>query len=160
MGRLFLKENQLADYELVVQKTATDNFYTDIVIYFVLEGRMSIQINGQEYALAQRDFIAVNPCCYHSWQIEAHSLIAFFMINVHELEKYYNLEKIWFNCYSKIEPMEFHTSFRALLDACIGKYYGKKAADGRTMLRLNGIYFQLVDALITNYSVPVKHKER
>lgn len=140
------------DFEVLAVKSIADFLDTNILIYFVLEGEAELSVNGVDTVLADGDFLLVNACQHHAYRVLFHALTVRFEVNVPEFLKYYDAQGMEFHCNSTQGRNEHADSFRTLLGACMEHYYGKIAADGKSLLRLNGIYYQILERLITDFT--------
>lgn len=152
MERLMLTEGQIMDFDILTQKIISDYFDTNLIIYFVLDGEVEISVNSESTMLKVKDFMLINSCQHHSYRAAVHTLAARFVISTEELSKYYDIRKMEFCCNSAVDTSEQHSSFRHLLEVCIGNYYGKEAGDGKSMIKLNSIYYQILDNLMSNFA--------
>ena len=152
MERLMLAEGQIMDFDILTQKMISDYFDTNLIIYFVLDGEVKISVNGEDSTMKVKDFILINSCQHHSYRAAAHTLAARFVISTEELSKYYDIRKVEFRCDSTKENSEQYASFRHLLEICIGNYYGKEAGDGKSLIRLNSTYYQILESLVSHFA--------
>lgn len=153
MNKLFLNGNRILDYELLMDQNVNNCFYNDIVIYFVLEGEMRIRFGGEDFTLKARDFILVNAFWHHSYQMADHTLAVGFIISIAELSQYFDLSNVEFHCNSLVGEAEQYQQIRELLEVCIANYYGKRAGNGRTLMRLNSIYYQMIEILVSGFTL-------
>lgn len=155
MNKLFLDNDKILDYELLTDQNVNNCFYHDIVIYFILEGEMRLTSGGEVFTLKSKDFILMNTFQYHSYQMTDHTLAIGFIISIAEFSKYSDLSNIEFRCNSLIgDPKQYHP-IRRLLEICISNYYGKRAGNSRTLMRLNSIYYQIIEALFSGFTLHI-----
>ena len=152
MNRLMLPENQIMDFDLIAQKSVQDYFDTNYLIYFVLEGEVSITVSGVTSRLKAKDFILVDSCRHHSYHGEGHVLIARFIISIEMLARYYDVHRMGITCNSTLGTPEQYSDFRKLLERCISHYQGRQSGDGRSLMRLNSIYYQIIELLISSFA--------
>lgn len=152
MNRLMLPENQIMDFDLIAQKSVQDYFDTNYLIYFVLEGEVSFVVSGVASKLKAKDFILVDSCRHHSYRGEGHVLIARFIISMEMLARYYDVHRMGISCNSTVGAPEQYNDFRRLLERCISHYQGRQSGDGRSLVRLNSIYYQIVEQLVSHFA--------
>lgn len=150
MNRLVLSENQIMDFDLIAQKSVQDYFDTNYLIYFLLDGEADFFVGDEEYLLKTKDFILVESCRHHGYRANGHILMGRFIISLELLSKFYDIHKMEISCNSSVGDQEQYSEFRKLLERCIGNYHGKQSGDGRSLVRLNSIYYQIVEHLISH----------
>ncbi|MCD8365595.1 MAG: helix-turn-helix domain-containing protein [Clostridiales bacterium] len=150
---VMLKEHQLMDFELLRQGESRDIYPFHMTLYYVLEGSLSVEGTNRKIVLGKRDFLLVNIGHRHSWQMEEHSIVICFSISGEELGRFYDISKSHFFCNSTEGNGEKHDAFRVLLDQCVGSYYGKRSGDGRVLLQLQSVYYQIAEYLVSNYII-------
>ena len=144
MNNLFLDDNKIMDFELLSDRSIKNYFYSNIVIYYVLEGTLTLSSCDESFELKSGDYILMNAFQRHSYKTADHTLAVGFIISVSELSKYYDLNNIEFRCNSLLETEASNERMKKLLSACVNHYYGKRAQNGRTLVRLNSIYYQII----------------
>lgn len=153
MNNLYLSENQIIDFELLTERSIKNCFYTNIIFYYVLEGELALSSGGETFCLNRGDFIVMNVYQHHSYQMSEHSLVMGFIMSVAELGKYYDLDNVEFRCNTAAGDAKQYEAIRKLLETCISNYYGKRSGSGRILVHLNGIYYQLMEALMLECAV-------
>lgn len=153
MNNLYLNEDQIMDFELLKERSIQNYFNTNIVLYYVLEGEMTLSAGGETFSLKRGDFIVMNAFWHHSYQMTEHFLVMGFVISVAEMGKYYELDNVKIQCNTTIEEPKQYENVQRLLEACIRNYYGKRSGNGRILVHLNGIYYQLMEALMLEHAV-------
>ncbi len=141
------------DFELLRQRESGDIYPFHMMLYYVLEGSMTVEGTNRKLQLEKKDFLLVNIGHRHSWQMEEHSIVICFSISGEELGNYYDISKSHFFCKSMGGDQEKNEALRALLDQCVGSYYGKSSGDGRVLLQLQSIYYQIAEYLVSNYII-------
>ena len=77
-----------------------------------------------------------------------------FRANVRMMSEYYDLKQTGkFLEFEVEEASERHTILRNLLEKCITYYYGKKGNNGRILLKLNSLYYEIAELLISSFSI-------
>lgn len=152
MNRLMLTENQIMDFDIIVQKSVPDYFDTNILIYFVLDGEVTFTINGEKSVLKVKDFILAGSCQHHAYHAEGHVLIARFVISMEAMGRYYDIHKMEILCNSTVSDSQSCGEFRRLLESCISHYYGKRVENGKSLVKLNSIYYQILESLVSHFA--------
>lgn len=147
-----MTEGQIMDFEMVTQQTVPDHFDTNMVLYYVLEGEVQITVSGMTRVLRSRDFFLVNACKHHAYEEIFDALTIRFEISIPELFRYYDMQGMEFCCDSTQGARGYCRSFRRLLESCVEIYYEKNAGNGSSLIRLNGIYYQILESLITYFA--------
>lgn len=160
MNNLFLDDNQIMDFELLSDRSIKNYFYSNIVIYYVLEGSLTLSSCDETFELKSGDFILMNAFQRHSYKMAEHTLAVGFIINISELSQYYDLNNIEFRCNSLLENGLPNERMKKLLNACVNNYYGKRAQNGRIFVRLNSIYYQIFEVLVSDFSVYIASEEQ
>lgn len=152
MKRLILAEGQVLDFDIMTERVLSDHFDTNIIIYFVLDGETEIVIDDESTVLKSKDFMLINAYQHHSYHAVMQALVVRFVVNASEISKFYDIHNIEFRCNSTSREMEQYTAFRKLLEACVSNYYGKETRDGKSLIRLNSIYYQVLESLVSNFA--------
>ena len=152
MSRLMLPENQIMDFELITQKSVPDYFDTNYLIYFVLDGELDFVDNNTPWRLKTKDFLLVDSCRHHSYHADRPVLVGRFIISMEMLSRYYNIHQMEIMCNSITGDTAQCNEFRRLLERCFGYYYGRQAGDGRSIVHLNSIYYQIIEYLISHFA--------
>ena len=160
MNNLFLDDNKIMDFELLSDRSIKNYFYSNIVIYYVLEGTLTLSSCDETFELKSGDYILMNAFQRHSYKTADHTLAVGFIISVSELSKYYDLNNIEFRCNSLLETEVSNERMKRLLSACVNHYYGKRAQNGRTLVHLNSIYYQIIEVLVSDFSVYITNEEQ
>lgn len=147
-----MTEGQIMDFEMVTQRAVPDHFDTNMVLYYVLEGEVQITVSGMARILRSRDFLLVNACQHHVYEEIFDALSVRFEISIPGLFRYYDMQGMEFCCDSTQGEKGYCRSFRRLLESCVEIYYEKTAGDGASLIRLNGIYYQILESLITYFA--------
>lgn len=157
MNRLLIPEGQIADFDLLTYREIEERFDTDYLLYFLIDGSVDFISDGKHHHLKENDFLFIDSCAQYSWKAQESILMVRFVLNVEEISKYYEIHKLKISCDSETygDSLAYQT-IRHLLNNCMKYYYGKKEKDGRSLVCLNSIYYQLVEQLVENFS---KYKE-
>ncbi len=146
------KERAIIDFELLHHDN-NRRFYHHLMIYFVLEGSLRVKLENTETVLGEKEFFFVNPFQYHTLKAAENTLAIEFRVDQNKLSLYYDVSQLQFKGNSAEEDPEQCQAFRTLLENCLVYYYGKKTGDGRTLLKLNILYYQMADRIITSFTV-------
>ena len=147
-----MEEKQLMDFDVLTLgegETADE----DLQILFVLNGTVSVQMAESILHLGEKDFLILHPFQVYSVKMDKNSLVMRFRANVRMMSEYYDLSKLEFLGNSVEEASERHTILRNLLEKCITYYYGKKGNNGRILLKLNSLYYEIAELLISSFSI-------
>lgn len=153
MSGLLLSEDQIIDYDLLTDRSVKDHFYSDIFIYYILEGEIQIDIGKKTYLLERGDFMVVNAFQRHSYKMTEHTLALGFLLSIAEIAKYYDLDNVEFQCNTTVGEPKQYEAMRTLLKSCINEYYAKRSGVGRTLVYLNSIYYRMIELLISEFAV-------
>ena len=147
-----MEEKQLMDFDVL---TLTDGELSDenLQILFVLNGTISVQMGESVLRLGEKDFLILNPFETYPVKMDRNCLVMRFRANVRMMSEYYDISKLEFLGNSVEEASERHTILRNLLDKCITYYYGKKGDNGRILLKLNSLYYEIAELLISSFSI-------
>ena len=147
-----MDEKQLMDFDVLtpVEGEVSD---ADLQILFVLNGSASVQVTGTTLVLEEKDFLILNPFQAYAVKMDKSTLVMRFRANVRILSDYYDISKLEFLGNSVEEASERHTVLRNLLEKCITYYYGKKSDNGRILLKLNSLYYEIAELLISSFSI-------
>ena len=147
-----MDEKQLMDFDVMtpVEGEVSD---ADLQILFILNGSASVQMAGTMLVLEEKDFLILNPYQVYAVKMEKSALVMRFRTNVRILSDYYDISKLEFLGNSVEEASERHTILRNLLEKCITYYYGKKGDNGRILLKLNSLYYEIAELLISSFSI-------
>lgn len=152
MSGAVIDENQLMDFEVLLD--SADNIYeANPVIYFVLNGTLAVSSPDVMLTLSKNDFIILNPFLPHSLKIGDESLVMRFLVNIKKLSLYCDIGKTEFAGNSVGEESGENLKLCDLLKKCVVSYYGKKAGNGRILLRLNSLYYEIAELLISSFSI-------
>lgn len=154
MSEIVLKEGQLMDFS-PIEKSEKRIYSANITIYYVLSGRMTVSsvTSGHRIVLSNKDFLVVNAYLSHSVMLDQRCLAIKYAVSPDVLSAFYDISKIEFFGNSVEETSEDHDAMKRLLDECIRHYYGKRAMDGRTLLKLNSLYYRIAELLIFSFSI-------
>lgn len=145
-------ENQIMDFELL-EPAHGNQYESDLVIYFVLNGKLTIASAGGNLTLEENDFAIINPFQPHSLDMKDSPLAMRFSVNLGVVTDYYDVSKMDFFGNSVEEESERHIALRNLMKKCIAYYYGKRSGEGRILLKLNSFYYEIAEILISSFSV-------
>lgn len=147
-----MEEKQLMDFDVLTPiegEVSNEN----LQILFVLNGSVSVQLAGTTLVLEEKDFLILNPFQMYAVKMDKNALVMCFRANVRILSDYYDISKLEFLGNSVEEASERHTILRNLLEKCITYYYGKKGDNGRILLKLNSLYYEIAELLISSFSI-------
>ena len=147
-----MDEKQLMDFD-VLTPAEGEVSDADLQILFVLNGSASVQMAGTTLVLEEKDFLILNPFQLYTVKMDKNALVMRFRANVRILSDYYDINKLEFLGNSVEEASERHTVLRNLLEKCITYYYGKKSDNGRILLKLNSLYYEIAELLISSFSI-------
>ena len=147
-----MDEKQLMDFD-VLTPAEGEVSDADLQILFVLNGSASVQMAGTTLVLEEKDFLILNPFQLYTVKMDKNTLVMRFRANVRILSDYYDINKLEFLGNSVEEASERHTVLRNLLEKCITYYYGKKGDNGRILLKLNSLYYEIAELLISSFSI-------
>lgn len=147
-----MDEKQLMDFD-VLTPAEGEVSDADLQILFVLNGSASVQMAGTTLVLGEKDFLILNPFQMYAVKMDKSTLVMRFRANVRILSDYYDISKLEFLGNSVEEASERHTVLRNLLEKCITYYYGKKGDNGRILLKLNSLYYEIAELLISSFSI-------
>ncbi len=148
-----IQEHQLMDFEPLPVRDEFDVYSFHMQLYYVLDGCLSVQGDDGEFTLKGKDFYFVNIGYCHSRQIHEGSIVFCFVFNEEEIGRNCDISGLHLQCNSLQGPRERHEALRRLLDQCVGYYYGKRSEDEKIFLKLQSIYFQILEQLLNEYLV-------
>ncbi len=151
MKHIVLGDRQIMDFEPLGQ-SEEQIFYNHPAIYFVLEGTLTVLVGDTVTELRDKDFLFVNQFQVHSLEMGENTLAMGFLINQDLLSTYYDIGQMEFSGNSTEGDPENYRNFRALLENCVVYYYGKRVNDGKILLKLNGLYYQLAEQILSSYT--------
>ena len=125
MRELTLDEKQIMDFDLLL---ASEDVHYDshLIIYFVLNGRMTAETSDSVLFLSEKDFLIVNPFLLHSVRMEEQCLAMKFIVNLGKISEFYDVTELDFVGNSVEEESGQHMALRNLLEKCVACYYGKR----------------------------------
>lgn len=147
-----MDENQLMDFELLTPSVG-EQYDALPQIFFVLNGKLAVGLAGSTLILSEKDFLILNPFQPYSAEIRESGLVMRFFVNLEKLYTYYDITKLEFLGNSIEEDSERHLNLRRLLEKCIAYYYGKRADNGRILLKLNSLYYEIAELLISSFTI-------
>ena len=154
LNRLLIPEGQIADFDLLTYREVEERFDTDYLIYFMMDGSVDFISEGESHHLEEKEFLFIDSCAHYSWKAQESILMARFCFSVEEISKYYEIHKLKISCNCETYGNTVaYQRLRDLLEKCISYYYGKKEADGRSLLCLNSLYYQIAEQLVEHFSV-------
>ena len=98
-------------------------------------------------------FLIVNPYQLHSVELEEHCLAMRFLVNLGKISEFYDISELDFVGNSVEEESGQHMALRGLLEKCVAFYYGKRSNNGRILLKLNSLYYEIAELLISSFSI-------
>ncbi|MCD8301095.1 MAG: helix-turn-helix domain-containing protein, partial [Clostridiales bacterium] len=150
--RIVLGEQQMMDFELL-DRTKEQIIYHYPAIYFVLAGTLIVTVGDKATVLGEKDFLFVNPLEAHAYEMEEDALSVCFLINQDLLASYYDIDKMDFMGNSTEGNPGQCQGFRELLESCVVYYYGKRSGDGRVLLKLNSLFYQMAERILASFTV-------
>lgn len=145
-------ENQLMDFELL-SPAVGEQYNAQPQIFFVLNGKLAVGMAGSTLILSEKDFLILNSFQSYSAEVGESGLVMRFFVNLEKLNAYYDISKLEFLGNSMEEDSQRHMRMRRLLEKCIAYYYGKRAGNGRILLKLNSLYYEIAELLISSFSI-------
>ena len=149
-------DRQLMDFGLV-SATKNKQYSADLLIYYVIDGQLTITYDERKVSLKDKDFLLVNAFQTHGLELGKETLATCFRVNVEVLSGYYDVSKMEFVGDTTKEDSGRHNALRRLMDRCIAYYYGKKSENGRILLKLMSLYYEITECLIADFSVVKKN---
>lgn len=147
-----LNERQLMDFELVTSSEEIEQ-ELNLIIYYTINGKMIVHLGEKASELSEKDFIIINPFHNHSVEMNQTSLAIRFMVNLGILSQYYDMNDMEFQGNSVGETAGPYVKLSGLLEKCIAFYYGKGLKDGRILLKLNSLYYEIAELLVSSFLV-------
>lgn len=157
MRKLALDEKQIMDFDLLIAPEDVQ-YDSHLIIYFVLSGGMEVEASGSVLSLSDKDFVIVNPFLPCSVRLDESCLAMKFIVNLEIVSEFYDVTELEFSGNSLEEESGQHMALRNLLEKCMACYYGKRANNGRILLKLNSLYYDIAELLISSFSV-VKNRK-
>lgn len=155
MSGIALDANALMDFELLTGSEDA-HYEANLAIYFVLMGKLTVHLSEEMLVLSENDFLIVSPFQTHSICLDESSLTVRFLVNLGKISEYYEVSQLDFLGNSVEEESGQHLALRRLLEKCTAYYYGKKTGNGRVLLKLNSLYYEIAELLISAFSVARK----
>ncbi len=152
MRQIVPGESEIMDFELL-SRSEEQIFFNHPVIYYVLDGVLTVKTGDDVTQLESKDFLIVNQFQTHSVEIGEETLAMEFQIDQDRVSVYYDISRLEFTGSSKDGDPSCHRELRTLLESCVAYYYGKRAKDGRILLKLNSLYYRIVERILTSYTV-------
>lgn len=151
MREMTAEKQQLMDFDLLISSEKT-HYESDLTIYYVLSGRMQVEMGETVLDLAEQDFLILNPFQLHAAELKEHALVMKFQVNPGNVSEYYDISKLDFGGNSLERETGQHVVLRDLLEKCVACYYGKRSNNGRVLLKLNSFYYRIAELLISSFS--------
>ena len=80
MREMTAEKQQLMDFDLLISSEKT-HYESDLTIYYVLSGRMQVEMGETVLDLAEQDFLILNPFQLHAAELKEHALVMKFQVN-------------------------------------------------------------------------------
>ena len=115
MEKNYMHSDEIVEFEFLEEQNMMTHDHENPEILFVLEGRLRVRTDQQEYELSNEDFLLINANRSHSYRAERKLLAVRFQISMSRLREMLHRSSILFWCGSVLEKSKSCDEMRKLL---------------------------------------------
>lgn len=148
MGKDYLSSESLMDLEFITNSETKLHYHENFELLYVLNGSMSITVEGESYLLTQRDLIIVNYNRKHSFTASDDLFVARFIISYSKVRDLLAKDMIIFWCNSTLEKNESYDELRRIIDQILNQHVIESTKNNIYKLSL---YYQILHIVTKNF---------
>lgn len=150
MDKVYMGKDAIVELNFVTQTDQYIHFHQNIDLIYLLEGKLEVIIEGENFFLQSNDFIMINRYKKHSYHAEEEVLFAKFLLSYSEMNDWLKTEHILFWCNTVIDRRDAYDKVRVLIQKIFRQFFSNSRED---KIYLESLYYQLLYTLITNFII-------
>lgn len=141
-----------------VQKAVSreENIQTELLVIFLLEGRMTLKYQDESYQMKAEDIILINPGVSYEIEGTRDALYGIAAFSMHLLTAVLQSRYMIFYCNSVVDDSHSYQDLRDIFFQMTAEYALKAH---QTNCYLDSLMFKLLDCLVENYQLSQKRIE-
>ncbi|MGN0293576.1 MAG: helix-turn-helix domain-containing protein [Lachnospiraceae bacterium] len=148
MEKNYMHPESIVDFEFLTQQNMTLHSHENPEILFVLEGKLCVKTDRQEYLLSSEDFVLINVNRFHSYTAPKKLLAVRYQISMKKLNEILGQKGVIFWCCSVQEKNRAYGELRRILKDILLCNLNRGTKD---KFYINSLYYQLLGNLCSNF---------
>lgn len=144
MEKNYMHSSAIVEFEFLEEQNIAPHNHENPEILFVLEGRLHVKTDQQEYDLGSEDFLLINANRSHSYSTKRKLLAVRFQISMTKLREMLHRNSILFWCCSVLEKSKSCEDMQRLLKDILFCNINKSSKDAFYVISL---HYQLLSLL-------------
>lgn len=148
MEKDYISSDLLMDVEFTTQKETKTHYHENFELLYVLNGELSISIEGEEYQLTSKDIIIVNYNRKHRYLGSDDLFLARFIISYSKVKELLGNDMILFWCNSTLEKNESYDEMRKIIDQILNQHI---MTNQKNQIYKMSLYYQMLHITSKNF---------
>ena len=155
MEKNYMHSDSVVEFEFLEENKIEIHDHENIEILFVLEGKLHVTTDQQEYTLSREDFLLINANRLHSYEAERNILAVRFQISMIKLKQMLQQSTVLFWCCSVSEKGKSYDELRKMLKDFLFYNINKGTKDE---FYVKSLQYQLLSLLCGEFLLDKKEK--
>ncbi|MDU5335703.1 GH39 family glycosyl hydrolase [Enterococcus sp.] len=148
MEKDYLSSDVLMDVEFTTQTETKIHYHENFELLYVLNGELSMTVEGEEYQLKQKDLIIVNYNRKHRYTGSDDLFLARFVLSYSKVKELLAKDMILFWCNSTLEKNESYDEMRKIIDQILNQQI---VTNQKNQIYKMSLYYQLLHVISKNF---------
>lgn len=148
MEKNYMHPESIVELEFIEQQNMTLHAHENPEILFVLEGKLQVKTDQQEYLLGNEDFVLINANRSHSYMAKNKILAIRYQISMEKLNEILSQKGVIFWCCSVRERGKEYNELRKILKDIL---FCNLNSGTKDKFYINSLYYQLLGNLCSNF---------
>lgn len=148
MEKNYMHPESIVEFEFLEQQNMGPHSHENLELLFVLDGKLQVKTDQQEYLLSGEDFLLINANRSHSYKAQQNILAVRYQISMEKLNEILPQKGMIFWCCSVREKSKVYGDLRRILREILLCNISRGTKD---KFYINSLYYQLLGNLCSNF---------
>lgn len=148
MEKDYISSDLLMDVEFTTQTETKTHYHENFELLYVLNGHLSITVEGEDYTLKQKDLIIINYNRKHKYIGSEDLFLARFVISYSKVKELLSSDMILFWCNSTLEKNESYDEMRRIIGQILNQ---QVTINQKNQIYKMSLYYQLLHVISKNF---------
>lgn len=148
MEKDYIASDLLMDVEFTAQSETKTHYHENFELIYVLEGNLSIFIEGEQQDLQPKDIIVINYNRKHHYQGSEDLFLARFVISYSKVTELLGNDTVLFWCNSTLEKNDSYDELRKIIHQILNQHL---VTNQKNQIYMMSLYYQMLHVLSKNF---------
>ncbi|MGN1193345.1 MAG: helix-turn-helix domain-containing protein [Dorea sp.] len=151
MERNYIGSDSLVELEFLSERKTGIHYHENIELLFLMNGKLSVTVEDDEFQLEPGDMIVVNANRNHSYEGSEDLFIGRFILSHSKISELLGNNTVLFWCNSTLDQNKAYDELHFVISRIFNQFLKDEKGQEKGKLYLNSLYYQMLAILTGNF---------